>query len=96
VLEKVQPWQSDATGRIAASSALKPASATYPDKLAEDLILTFSRPDDLVPDPMCGSGTTCVMAARNRRRYIGIDVAVEYVEIAKKRFETEGSAQKLL
>jgi DNA modification methylase len=69
--------------------------ATYPDKLAEDLILTFSRPDDLVLDPMCGSGTTCVMAARNGRRYIGIDVAAEYVEIAKKRLETEGSAKKL-
>jgi site-specific DNA-methyltransferase (adenine-specific) len=69
--------------------------ATYPDKLAEDLILTFSRPDDLVLDPMCGSGTTCVMAARNERRYLGIDVAAEYVEIARKRLEAESGAKKL-
>ncbi len=66
--------------------------ATFPDKLAEDLILTFSKPDDTVLDPMCGSGTTCVMAARNQRTYIGIDIAEEYCEIARKRIAIEGVA----
>jgi len=64
--------------------------ATYPDKLAEDLILCFSKPDDVVLDPMCGSGTTCVMAARHRRNYIGIDIAEDYCKIARKRVEIEG------
>jgi site-specific DNA-methyltransferase (adenine-specific) len=61
--------------------------ATYPDKLAEDLILCFSEPEDVVLDPMCGSGTTCVMARNNGRAYIGIDISPEYCEIATQRLE---------
>ncbi len=63
--------------------------ATFPDKLAEDLILCFSRPGDIVLDPMCGSGTTCVVAQNNDRKYIGIEVSQEYCEIARKRIERE-------
>jgi site-specific DNA-methyltransferase (adenine-specific) len=63
--------------------------ATYPDKLAEDLILCFSEPHEVVLDPMCGSGTTCVMAHNNRRQYIGIEVSDEYCEIAKKRIQID-------
>lgn len=63
--------------------------ATYPDKLAEDLILCFSNPGDMVLDPMCGSGTTCVMAARNNRQTIGIDINEEYCRIANERLAYE-------
>ncbi len=64
--------------------------ATYPDKLAEDLVLCFSDTGDLVLDPMCGSGTTCVVAAKNHRSTIGIEINPEYVEIAEKRLQKEG------
>ncbi|GIK08162.1 MAG: methyltransferase [Anaerolineaceae bacterium] len=63
--------------------------ATFPDKLAEDLILCFSEPDNIVLDPMCGSGTTCVMAHNNHRNYIGIEISSEYCEIAQKRIGNE-------
>lgn len=63
--------------------------ATYPDKLAEDIILCFSKPGELVLDPMCGSGTTPVMAARNRRRFLGIDISERYCDIARRRIESE-------
>lgn len=63
--------------------------ATYPDKLAEDLILCFSEPGDMVLDPMCGSGTTCVMAAKNHREYFGIEISREYCEIAERRMRVE-------
>ncbi len=63
--------------------------ATFPDKLAEDLILCFSRPGEIVLDPMCGSGTTCVVARNNNRQYIGIEISQEYCEIARKRLEQE-------
>ena len=36
--------------------------AIFPEKLAEDHILSWTNPDDLVFDPMCGSGTTGKMA----------------------------------
>ena len=63
--------------------------ATFPDDLARDLILCFTRKDDLVLDPMCGSGTTCVVAAQEGRRYTGIDFSSEYCNIARKRIDNE-------
>jgi site-specific DNA-methyltransferase (adenine-specific) len=63
--------------------------ATFPDKLASDLIYCFSLPEEIVLDPMCGSGTTCVAAAKSGRHYIGIDVNSEYTDIAARRLSVE-------
>lgn len=63
--------------------------ATYPDQLAADLIECFSKPGDIVLDPMCGSGTTCVMAAKAKRRYLGIEINPEYHAIALRRLVEE-------
>lgn len=59
--------------------------AVFPEKLAEEHILSWSNKGDLVFDPMCGSGTTCKMAKLHGRRYIGVDISPKYVEIAKER-----------
>ncbi len=64
--------------------------AVFPEQLAQDHILSWSNPGDIVLDPMCGSGTTCKMAKLNGRNYIGIDIAEEYVEMTRRRVE-EGS-----
>jgi site-specific DNA-methyltransferase (adenine-specific) len=61
--------------------------AVFPEKLAEDHIVTWTNPDDLVFDPMCGSGTTCKMAYINKRYFIGCDISAEYVAIAHKRMQ---------
>jgi site-specific DNA-methyltransferase (adenine-specific) len=62
---------------------------TFPDKMAEDFILCFSKEGDTILDPTCGSGTTCVMAAKNKRQYIGIDVSKDYCKIAEERLKKE-------
>jgi len=59
--------------------------APFPDKLASDLILCFSDENDIILDPMNGSGTTSLMALHNNRNFIGIDISKEYCEIAKKQ-----------
>jgi len=59
--------------------------AIFPERLAEDHILSWSDEGDTVLDPMCGSGTAPRMAKVNGRHYIGIDTSEEYVEIARKR-----------
>ncbi len=59
--------------------------AVFPEKLAADHILSWTNPGDIVLDPMCGSGTTCKMAHKNNRKWIGIDISKEYIEIAKNR-----------
>jgi site-specific DNA-methyltransferase (adenine-specific) len=59
--------------------------AIFPEKLALDHIISWSNENDIVLDPMCGSGTTCKMALQTNRNFIGIDISQEYVEIANKR-----------
>ncbi len=59
--------------------------AVFPEKLAEDHILSWSNEDDLVFDPFSGSGTTAKMAKKNNRKYIGFEISQEYVDIANKR-----------
>jgi len=62
-------------------------TAIFPEKLAEDHVLSWTKTGDVVFDPMCGSGTTCKMAAINKRHYIGCDISKEYVELTKKRLQ---------
>ena len=61
--------------------------AIFPEKLALDHLLSWSNEGDFVLDPMCGSGTTCKVAAMNKRQWLGIDISEEYVNIAKNRLE---------
>lgn len=42
---------------------------------------------DLVLDPFCGSGTTCVSAKFLKRQFIGIDISIDAVELANSRLE---------
>lgn len=59
--------------------------ASFPEALARDHILSWSNEGDIVLDPFSGSGTTAKMAKLMGRRYIGIEVNPEYVEISKAR-----------
>ena len=59
--------------------------AVFPEKLAEDCILSWSVEGDIVLDPFSGSGTTAKMAMLNKRKYIGFEVNPEYYEVSLKR-----------
>lgn len=56
-----------------------------PETLTRALILTCSRPTDLVVVPFSGSGTECAMAAKENRNFIGFDIEKKYVEMGNKR-----------
>jgi DNA modification methylase len=64
--------------------------AIFPEQLAKDHILSWSNEVDIVLDPFSGSGTTAKMAAETGRRFIGIEVNPEYVEISRKRLAQHG------
>lgn len=59
--------------------------ATYPEALIEPMIQGGCPIDGIVLDPFFGSGTTGVVAIKNNRKYVGIELNPEYIKIAKKR-----------
>jgi DNA modification methylase len=61
--------------------------ATYPPELIRPCILAGSKPGDVVLDPFNGSGTTGYVALQEARRYLGIELNPEYVEIAVNRIK---------
>jgi SAM-dependent methyltransferase len=51
----------------------------------EELVRSFTCEGALVLDPFCGVGSIPIAAARNKRRYVGIEIESEYVRIARRR-----------
>lgn len=61
--------------------------ATYPPGLIEPCVLASTRPGDLILDPFFGSGTTGLVAQQHGRKYIGIELHPEYIQLAASRIE---------
>lgn len=59
--------------------------ATYPPDLIAPCVLSGSRIDDVILDPFFGSGTTGLVAVQHSRKFLGIELNPDYVDIAKKR-----------
>ena len=68
--------------------------AQFPEKLANDHIISWSNQCDLVYDPFMGSGTTAKMAMLNDRNFIGSELSPEYCEIAEKRIQNARDKNK--
>lgn len=63
-----------------------------PERLLARIIGATSRPGDQVADFFCGSGTTCAVAQRLDRRFMGADAAAEAIACAAERLEDAGRA----
>jgi DNA modification methylase len=61
--------------------------AMFPEALARDHILSWSNPNDIVLDPLLGSGTTGKMAVKHDRNFIGIEIDPTYFAIAERRIQ---------
>lgn len=82
-------------GKNAVDQEAKKHPAPFPYQLAVDHILSWTNQGDLVLDPMCGSGTTCVAALDTMRDFIGIDISKEYCELAMNRVKIHNSRTSL-
>lgn len=58
--------------------------AVYPVALPQRCILAGCKPGGTVLDPFSGSGTTGLAAQRTGRKYIGIDLNPEYLDLSLK------------
>jgi site-specific DNA-methyltransferase (adenine-specific)/adenine-specific DNA-methyltransferase len=56
-----------------------------PLSISRRIVEHFSNPGDLVIIPFAGSGTECVAAAMNDRKFIGFDLNPDYIAISEKR-----------
>ncbi|HXX54631.1 MAG TPA: site-specific DNA-methyltransferase [Methanoregula sp.] len=61
--------------------------AMFPEELPRRLMKLFSYRNDIVLDPFNGAGTTTLVARKNGRRFIGIDVSRRYCEQAVERLQ---------
>ena len=59
--------------------------APFPELLAQDHILSWSSPGDVVFDPFMGSGTTAKMAKLNDRSFVGSEISANYCALASNR-----------
>ncbi|MBN2186699.1 MAG: site-specific DNA-methyltransferase [Dehalococcoidia bacterium] len=59
--------------------------APFPIDLPYRLIQLYTFKEEVVLDPFCGSGATCIAASKANRHYIGYDIKKEYVALAQRR-----------
>jgi len=60
-----------------------------PIRLLERIVKASSNTGDIVLDPFCGCATTCVVAERLNRQWIGVDISVKAYELVKERLTKE-------
>ena len=61
--------------------------AMFPEELARRVLRLFSFRGDIILDPFNGAGTTTVVAKKNGRRFLGVDISEEYCRVARQRID---------
>jgi modification methylase len=65
--------------------------APFPEELVENIINSCCPENGVVLDCYNGSGTTGIVALKNNKNYIGIDISERYIQMTKERIENECS-----
>jgi DNA modification methylase len=63
--------------------------ATFPEDLIVPCVLAGCPKDGTVLDPFNGAATTGVVALKNQRRYIGIELNPEYIKLSEERIRQQ-------
>ena len=77
------------TGANRSSAERTDHPAQFPEDLVSRMVLGFTNEYDVILDPFLGSGTTAIVAMKNRRYCVGFEINAAYCEIAKKRIKAE-------
>ena len=71
-------------------------SSQKPEKLLYKLLISATKPKDIILDPFFGTGTTGAVAKEIGRNYIGIEKEKVYVEAAEKRIASKNYQRSLV
>jgi len=71
--------------RIKDENGKKAHSTQKPEELLKRVILSSTKEGDTILDPFCGSGTTCAVAKKLKRKAIGIEKEDKYIKVIEKR-----------
>lgn len=58
-----------------------------PKTFIKELLMMFSKENDIILDPFIGSGSTAVACKQLKRNYIGFEISPEYCELAINRLK---------
>jgi site-specific DNA-methyltransferase (adenine-specific) len=69
--------------------------AVYPLYIIQELIKLFLTKWDIILEPFCGSGTTCIAAKNLGRNYLGIEINPEYVMLSENRIAKTNNYEEI-
>lgn len=75
--------------RLKGKDGKKLHSTQKPESLLDKIILSSTKPNDIILDPFFGTGTTGAVAKKYGRRFIGIEKETQYIQGATKRIENQ-------
>lgn len=82
-LEKTTIWSFKERGKWATHKG--DYRGNCPPQVPRNLILKYTKENDIILDPFCGSGTSMIECKLLNRKGIGIDVNTEGLKLAKSR-----------
>lgn len=78
-------WEIPTTPKREKNNGYHPTQK--PEALLYRCIVSSTNAQNIILDPFCGSGTTGVVAIKNKRNFIGIDTNEEYLVLTKERMD---------
>lgn len=75
-------WQID--GEKIKDAKRYPCPVPFPQEIPKRLIQLYSYRDEIVLDPFSGNGTTCIVAKKLGRKFIGFELSKDYAEKSMK------------
>ncbi len=88
-------WTKSVWTSPAVSARMIGHPAPFPEEMPHRLTQLYTFEGDVVLDPFCGSGTTCLVALKDGRHYIGYDIDLSYVTLANQRIKTYRNQLKI-
>jgi len=81
-----EPYERSNVWKINPETASKHL-APYPKELSDKIVKYYSYVEDLVLDPFMGSGTTAISCVDLGRKYLGVEIHQEYIDMAENRIK---------